>query len=73
MLQVFRKQFVSEISHAGYLAVITDISGQTQLVIVFRYISKVSRQVLSNFCDVISFINLFLIFFRHISLTSRIS
>ena len=37
---VFRKQFILEISHADYLAVISDestyISDQTQLVIVFR-------------------------------------
>ena len=42
VLQVYRRKVIFEISQAKYLAVIadesTDISGQTQLVIVFRYI-----------------------------------
>ena len=53
VLQVFRKQVVLEISQADYLAVIadesTDISGQTQLVIVFRYINKSSGEVVERF------------------------
>ena len=40
MLQVYRRQVIFELSQAKYLAVIGDesttISGQTQLVIVFR-------------------------------------
>ena len=50
---MFRRQVIFEISQANYLAVIEDestsISGQTQLVIVFRYISKLSGQVVEHF------------------------
>ena len=52
MLQVYRRKVIFEISQAKYLAVIadesTDISGQTQLVIVFRYI-KLSGEVVERF------------------------
>ena len=53
VLQVFRRQVIFEISQANYLAVIadesTDISGQTQLVIVFRYINNLSGEVVERF------------------------
>ena len=52
VLQVYRRKVIFEISQAKYLAVIadesTDISGQTQLVIVFRYI-KLSGEVNKRF------------------------
>ena len=53
VLQVFRRKVIFEISQANYLAVIadesTDICGQPQLVIVFRYINKLSGQVVERF------------------------
>ena len=50
---MFRKRVISEISQAGYLEVIADkstcISGQTQLIIVFRYINKSSGEEVERF------------------------
>ena len=50
---MFRKKVVLEISQTDYLAVIADentyISGQTELVIVFRYINKSPGEVVQGF------------------------
>ena len=53
VLKVFRKQVILEINQSNYLAVIsdesTDISGQTQLIIVFRYIDDSSGVEVGRF------------------------
>ena len=52
VLQVYRRKVIFKISQAKYLAVIadesTDISGQTQLVIVFRYSLNVKFSKVKN-------------------------
>ena len=54
MLHVFKKQAILKNSEADYLAVIadesTEISGQTHLVIVSRYINKSSIEEVDHFC-----------------------
>ena len=54
MLQVLKKKVIFKNSEADYLAVIadesTEISGQSQLVKVFRYINKSSGEDLEHFC-----------------------